>query len=69
MGVTFKISKIGRKFGQRVSTESRDPDSPEHLKNPKAIVLSGKSKGIVESHGGEFLQPSVPDILQLYLGL
>ncbi|KAL0845609.1 hypothetical protein Bca101_018855 [Brassica carinata] len=33
MGVTFKISKIG------------------------------KSKGIVESHGGEFLQPSVPDIL------
>lgn len=27
MGVTFRISKIGRKFGQRVSTESCDPDS------------------------------------------
>ncbi|KAG2313193.1 hypothetical protein Bca52824_024750 [Brassica carinata] len=58
MGVTFKISKIGRKFRQRVSTKPPAPDSPEPL-NPKAIVLSGKSKGIVESHA---VQPSLPDI-------
>ncbi|KAF8099518.1 hypothetical protein N665_0242s0005 [Sinapis alba] len=61
MGVTFKISKIGRKFQQRISTKPPTPGSPEQL-NPKAIVLSGKSKGIVESQVGGLLQPSLPDI-------
>ncbi|CAH8334593.1 unnamed protein product [Eruca vesicaria subsp. sativa] len=61
MGVTFKISKIGRKFRNRVTTEPRVPVSPEPL-NPKSIVLSEKSKGIVESNTGEFLQPSFTDI-------
>ncbi|XP_033131727.1 protein PHYTOCHROME-DEPENDENT LATE-FLOWERING isoform X1 [Brassica rapa] len=52
MGVTFKISRTGRKFRPKVSTESATPDSPEQL-NPKSIVLSAKSKALVESHGGE----------------
>ncbi|KAG5409845.1 hypothetical protein IGI04_006164, partial [Brassica rapa subsp. trilocularis] len=52
MGVTFKISKIGRKFRQRVSTESPAPESPGPL-NP---ILSGKSKAI------DAVQPSLPDI-------
>uniref|UniRef100_A0A0D3AQ30 Uncharacterized protein n=3 Tax=Brassica oleracea var. oleracea TaxID=109376 RepID=A0A0D3AQ30_BRAOL len=52
MGVTFKISKIGRKFRQRVSTETPAPDSPGPL-NP---ILSGKSKAI------DAVQPSLPDI-------
>ncbi|KAG5380876.1 hypothetical protein IGI04_028718 [Brassica rapa subsp. trilocularis] len=52
MGVTFKISRTGRKFRPKVSTESATPDSPEQL-NPKSIVLSAKSKAVVESHGGE----------------
>ncbi|CAG7893396.1 unnamed protein product [Brassica rapa] len=52
MGVTFKISKIGRKFRQRVSSESPAPDSPKPL-NP---ILSGKSKAI------DAVQPSLPDI-------
>ncbi|KAJ4909438.1 Spt20 family protein [Raphanus sativus] len=57
MGVTFKISKIGRKFRQRVSSKPpAPPDSPEPL-NPKSIgVLSAKPKTIVES------QTSLPDI-------
>lgn len=45
MGVSFKISKVGRKFRPKISTESATPDSPEQL-NSKAIVLSGKTKVI-----------------------
>jgi len=40
MGVSFKISKVGRKFRPKISTELATPDSP------KAIVLSGKPKVI-----------------------
>ncbi|KAL1214448.1 Protein PHYTOCHROME-DEPENDENT LATE-FLOWERING [Cardamine amara subsp. amara] len=64
MGVSFKISKVGRKFQPRVSTESATPDSPEQL-NSKGIVLSGKSKAIDKTDGGDvsgFSQPSLPDI-------
>ena len=43
MGVTFKISRTGRKFRPKASTESATPESPEQL-NPKSIVLSAKSK-------------------------
>ncbi|KAG2321774.1 hypothetical protein Bca52824_014987 [Brassica carinata] len=61
MGVMFKISKTGRKFRPKISTESVTPDSPEQL-NPKPIVLSAKSKAIVESRAGdvsEFAQSSL----------
>ncbi|KAF2593993.1 hypothetical protein F2Q70_00045322 [Brassica cretica] len=50
MGVTFKISRTGRKFRPKASTESATPDSPEQL-NPKSIVLSAKSKAVVEGSG------------------
>ncbi|CAA7052455.1 unnamed protein product [Microthlaspi erraticum] len=62
MGISFKVSKVGRKFQPRISTESPTPDSPE-LPNSKAIVLS--EKAIVESHGGDvsgFSQLSLPDV-------
>uniref|UniRef100_A0A0D3C942 Helicase C-terminal domain-containing protein n=1 Tax=Brassica oleracea var. oleracea TaxID=109376 RepID=A0A0D3C942_BRAOL len=53
--VTFKISKTGRKFRPKVSTESVTPDSLEQL-NPKSIVLSEKSKFglfcVCDGHGG-----------------
>ncbi|CAN7087750.1 unnamed protein product [Brassica oleracea var. botrytis] len=50
MGVTFKISRTGRKFRPKASTESATPESPEQL-NPKSIVLSAKSKAVVEGSG------------------
>ncbi|KAJ0232035.1 Protein PHYTOCHROME-DEPENDENT LATE-FLOWERING [Hirschfeldia incana] len=59
MGVTFKISKIGRKFQKRVCTKPPAPESPPETLNPKEIVLPGKSKGVAESHS---VQPSLPDI-------
>ncbi|KAL0801652.1 hypothetical protein Bca101_056828 [Brassica carinata] len=61
MGVMFKISKTGRKFCPKISTESITPDSPEQL-NLKPIVLLAKSKAIVESRAGdvsEFAQSSL----------
>ncbi|XP_019093621.1 PREDICTED: uncharacterized protein LOC104751088 isoform X1 [Camelina sativa] len=62
MGVSFKISKVGRKFRPKISTESATPDSPQEL-NPKAIVLSAKTKAIDDSNAGDvFSKSSLPDI-------
>lgn len=41
MGISFKLSKVGRKFRPRISTESPTPYSPEQL-NSKAVVQSEK---------------------------
>lgn len=39
MGVSFKISKVGRKFRPKISTELVTPDSPEQLNSKAKVIL------------------------------